>query len=303
MENFRSRFRAASTLTVAESTVSVKGPKGELQPAIFSNVVDVKLEDGKLIVARKGEDKPHRSRARPHAHADRQHDRRREQGLPQEPRDSRRRLPRRKAGEELNFIARLLAPGRLRSRRRASRSRSRARTKCTSTASTSKPSAKSPPRFAICVRPSRTRAKASATKAKSSVRNSVKPERQARSNGADFQSRPASRAPRPPAQEGHRDGRASAPAGAPHAAPHLRDVVDDAKGAHPRRGVDRAKVGRRGTGVASTNVDAAKAVGSAIAAKAKDAGITAVVFDRGGNRYHGRVRALADAAREAGLNF
>jgi large subunit ribosomal protein L18 len=52
-----------------------------------------------------------------------------------------------------------------------------------------------------------------------------------------------------------------------------------------------------------TNVEAAKAVGSAIAAKAKEAGISDVVFDRGGNRYHGRVRALADAAREAGLNF
>ena len=52
-----------------------------------------------------------------------------------------------------------------------------------------------------------------------------------------------------------------------------------------------------------TNVAAAKAVGSAIAAKAKAAGISEVVFDRGGYQYHGRVRALADAAREAGLDF
>lgn len=52
-----------------------------------------------------------------------------------------------------------------------------------------------------------------------------------------------------------------------------------------------------------TSVDAAKAVGTALAAKAKAAGITEIVFDRGGYRYHGRVRALADAAREAGLNF
>ncbi len=52
-----------------------------------------------------------------------------------------------------------------------------------------------------------------------------------------------------------------------------------------------------------TNVDAAKAVGAAIASKAKAAGITDVIFDRGGYRYHGRVRALADAAREAGLKF
>jgi large subunit ribosomal protein L18 len=53
----------------------------------------------------------------------------------------------------------------------------------------------------------------------------------------------------------------------------------------------------------NTNIDAAKAVGAAIAAKAKAAGISDVVFDRGGFKYHGRVQALADAAREAGLNF
>jgi large subunit ribosomal protein L18 len=53
----------------------------------------------------------------------------------------------------------------------------------------------------------------------------------------------------------------------------------------------------------NTNTDAAKAVGAAIAAKAKAAGINDVVFDRGGYKYHGRVQALADAAREAGLNF
>jgi large subunit ribosomal protein L18 len=52
-----------------------------------------------------------------------------------------------------------------------------------------------------------------------------------------------------------------------------------------------------------TNLAAAQAVGSAIAGKAKEAGISQVVFDRGGYKYHGRVRALADAAREAGLTF
>ena len=51
------------------------------------------------------------------------------------------------------------------------------------------------------------------------------------------------------------------------------------------------------------NIDAAKVVGEAIAKKALKAGIKDVVFDRGGFLYHGRVQALADAAREAGLNF
>ena len=51
------------------------------------------------------------------------------------------------------------------------------------------------------------------------------------------------------------------------------------------------------------NIEAAKAVGKAIAKKALDKGISEVVFDRGGYIYHGRVKALADAAREGGLKF
>ena len=51
------------------------------------------------------------------------------------------------------------------------------------------------------------------------------------------------------------------------------------------------------------NIEAAKLVGETIAQKAKNAGIECVVFDRGGFLYHGRVAALADAAREAGLIF
>ncbi len=47
----------------------------------------------------------------------------------------------------------------------------------------------------------------------------------------------------------------------------------------------------------------AKAIGKLVAERAKDKGIKAVVFDRGGYLYHGRVKALADAAREAGLEF
>lgn len=51
------------------------------------------------------------------------------------------------------------------------------------------------------------------------------------------------------------------------------------------------------------NIEAAQAVGKAIAEKAKAAGIDSVAFDRAGYKYHGRVKALADAAREAGLKF
>jgi large subunit ribosomal protein L18 len=51
------------------------------------------------------------------------------------------------------------------------------------------------------------------------------------------------------------------------------------------------------------NVAAAAAVGKLVGERAKDAGVTAVAFDRSGFQYHGRVKALADAAREAGLQF
>ncbi|HEX2577096.1 MAG TPA: 50S ribosomal protein L18 [Aquihabitans sp.] len=51
------------------------------------------------------------------------------------------------------------------------------------------------------------------------------------------------------------------------------------------------------------NVDAAAKVGELLATRARDAGVTTVVFDRGGNLYHGRIAALADAARKAGLEF
>ena len=51
------------------------------------------------------------------------------------------------------------------------------------------------------------------------------------------------------------------------------------------------------------DVEGAKMIGAAVAQRAKEKGISKVVFDRGGYLYHGRVKALADAAREAGLEF
>ena len=54
---------------------------------------------------------------------------------------------------------------------------------------------------------------------------------------------------------------------------------------------------------ATGNIAAAKSVGALVATRAKEKGISTVVFDRGSSKYHGRVAALADAAREAGLEF
>ena len=62
---------------------------------------------------------------------------------------------------------------------------------------------------------------------------------------------------------------------------------------------EAVRQGLKGTG----NVEAAKAVGKAIAERAKAAGVSKVAFDRAGFQFHGRVKALADAAREAGLEF
>ena len=79
-------------------------------------------------------------------------------------------------------------------------------------------------------------------------------------------------------------------------------VVDDGKGHTVVSASTRDSGLAEGLG-SRTNIDAAKKVGEAIGQRAKAAGITSVVFDRGGLRYHGRVKALADAAREAGLEF
>ena len=76
-------------------------------------------------------------------------------------------------------------------------------------------------------------------------------------------------------------------------------IIDDAAG----RTLDSASTLTKGSkGPGATTEDAAK-VGAALAEAAKKAGVTAVVFDRGGFLFHGRVKALADAAREGGLEF
>ncbi|WJY17941.1 50S ribosomal protein L18 [Alteriqipengyuania flavescens] len=74
-------------------------------------------------------------------------------------------------------------------------------------------------------------------------------------------------------------------------------VIDDAEG---KTVAAASTLGAKSSGA---NVDAAAQVGKDIAAAAKKAGVTSVVFDRGGFLFHGRVKALADAAREGGLEF
>ena len=79
-------------------------------------------------------------------------------------------------------------------------------------------------------------------------------------------------------------------------------AVDDAKGVTLASASSLEKELRE-QAKNGVNIDAAKAVGARIAARLKEQGITAVVFDRNGYVYHGRVKALADSAREAGLQF
>ena len=84
---------------------------------------------------------------------------------------------------------------------------------------------------------------------------------------------------------------------------HIYAQVTDANGAKVIAAAstvqEKVREGLKATG----NVEAAKAVGRAIAERTKAAGVTRVAFDRAGFQFHGRVKALADAAREAGLEF
>ena len=79
-------------------------------------------------------------------------------------------------------------------------------------------------------------------------------------------------------------------------------VIDDLHGT-TLVAANSAEGGKKGEKRTGGNVASAKAVGKAVAERAKAKGISKVVFDRGGYIYHGRVKALADAAREAGLQF
>jgi large subunit ribosomal protein L18 len=76
-------------------------------------------------------------------------------------------------------------------------------------------------------------------------------------------------------------------------------IIDDATG----HTIAAASSNEKSASITGGNVAGAKEVGRLVAERAKEKGIKSVVFDRGGYLYHGRIKALADAAREAGLEF
>ncbi|WKK81949.1 50S ribosomal protein L18 [Marivirga arenosa] len=75
-------------------------------------------------------------------------------------------------------------------------------------------------------------------------------------------------------------------------------VIDDLKG-HTLAAANSLELGAK----SNADIDTSAKVGEAIAKRAKEAGIETIVFDRGGYRFHGRVKALADGARKGGLKF
>ena len=79
-------------------------------------------------------------------------------------------------------------------------------------------------------------------------------------------------------------------------------LIDDTTG-HTLAAASTVDAALRASLKSGGNVEAAKEVGKLIAQRAQEKGVTAVVFDRGGYKYHGRVQALADSAREGGLKF
>ncbi len=79
--------------------------------------------------------------------------------------------------------------------------------------------------------------------------------------------------------------------------------IDDSVGVTLASASTRAKAGAAAGKKAGANVETARRIGALAAEAAKSKGINQIVFDRSGARYHGKVKALADAAREAGLKF
>ena len=166
----------------------------------------------------------------------------------------------------------------------------RRRPRSSSRASTSRPSGRPPPRSQVG-RPSRTRARASATAtSRSAGRSGSARERDDETPGAYAP-------PSPGSEQDRRDRGATSSCSVPLEPRDLRAA---------RRRLERAHA--RGSGlelvlVVGVKTEQASAVGKALGQAAKKAGIERCVFDRGGYLYHGRVKALAEGAREEGLKF
>jgi len=84
---------------------------------------------------------------------------------------------------------------------------------------------------------------------------------------------------------------------------HIYEQVIDDRNGQTLASASSLEKDMRGTLKTGANIEAAKAVGKRLAERASAKGVKEVVFDRGGYLYHGRVKALADAAREGGLSF
>ena len=97
--------------------------------------------------------------------------------------------------------------------------------------------------------------------------------------------------------------RPAAPVGLPVGPAHLRPGDRRREGPHARRRLDASTRALKAELKTGADREAARRVGLLLAERAKAAGVEAVMFDRGGYKYHGRVKALADGAREGGLAF
>src|SRR6185436_6594059 len=185
---------------------------------------------------------------------------------------------------------------------KASRSRRQSRPRSWSPASTSRRSGTSPPKSADSVRPSHTKARASSTPTStSSARKGRRSRGRAMSRLTDRTARRTASVRRKVKLAAGTSGRARLSVF--RSSKHIyAQLIDDVKGATLAAASSLEKPMREGAKTGA-NIAAAKAVGKLIAERAKEKGIKDVVFDRGGYLYHGRIKALADAAREGGLNF
>ena len=111
---------------------------------------------------------------------------------------------------------------------------------------------------------------------------------------------PLQEAPIAQSPSSHHARHASAPVDLPLGKHIYAQVIDDLQAVTVASASTNEKDGKEAK---SWNVDAASSVGKKIAERAKAAGVTQVMFDRGGYIYHGRIKALADAARAGGLEF